>query len=372
MVSAGAASLCAPAWLATRPAGVLVLDHNDKLAEKSASLAAAAATSPISTSTPSAIYPSNPHFVHRRWRNTSGLYCWSNHGISPRKTLGQLFCDDSAQQIIDLLDAECADGGVTRRLGCAIRSVARSDDGRFVRPLPTANSDAESLVVATGGTLHPRHQRHLGPGWPEQFGLAVTPLKPAGAADLRRRRHNAFGPLASLSPGHRRQPGQAFREQRPVHPQGVSGPACKISSYWQTGQTIELDLPSADAHDLLGQAVQRAKTLRCWHKPTAPSCFAVQWLQRPKGVAETPYANSPQNPGRAGRTQSTPGPSDPAARKGYKKAEVTVGGVDTQELSSKTLMANKAPGLFLLGKVSGCDRVAGGTTSSGHGRQGMW
>lgn len=359
VVGAGAAGLMCASVAGQRGRRVLVLDHSDKLAEKIRISGGGRCNFTNLNIHPERYLSANPHFVRSalaQYSQWDFIKLVERHGIAyHEKTLGQLFCDDSAQQIIDLLDAECADGGVTRRLGCAIHSVARSDDGRFVLATTHGEFDAESLVVATGGLSIPAiGATPWGYRLAEQFGLAVTPLKP-GLVPLTfdAAEQHAFGPLAGLSLEIAASLGKAsFREQGLFTHKGVSGPAIlQISSYWQAGQTIELDLlPSADAHDLLGQAVHSEQKLSNVLAQAWPKRFAVQWLAA-QGVADTPMRQLNPKTLSALAAQIHAWPIRPGGTQGYKKAEVTVGGVDTRELSSKTLMANKAPGLFFVGEV---------------------
>ncbi len=359
IVGAGAAGLMCAATAGQRGRRVLVLDHSDKLAEKIRISGGGRCNFTNRNIHPERYLSANPHFVRSalaQYSQWDFIKLVERHGIAyHEKTLGQLFCDDSAQQIIDMLDAECADGGVRRQLGCTVHSVSRSDDGRFVLATSHGEFDAESLVVATGGLSIPAiGATPWGYRLAEQFGLAITPLKP-GLVPLTfdAAEQHAFGPLAGLSLDMAASLGKAsFREQGLFTHKGVSGPVIlQISSYWQPGQTIELDLlPGANAHELLSQAAHSEQKLSNVLAQAWPKRFAVQWLAA-QDAADAPMRQLNPKTLSALAEQIHAWLIRPSGTQGYKKAEVTVGGVDTRELSSKTLMANKVPGLFFVGEV---------------------
>ena len=281
---------------------VLVLDHSDKLAEKSASLARRPLQLHQSQHPPRALSVRQPALcaLGAGAIQPVGLYQAGRtprHRL-PRKTLGQLFCDDSAQQIIDLLDAECADGGVTRRLGCAIHSVAQRR-----RPLCAGHRPRRIRRRIAGGghrrVLHPRHRRHpWGYRLAEQFGLAVTPLKP-GLVPLTfdAAEQHAFGPLAGLSLDIAASLGKAsFREQGLFTHKGVSGPAIlQISSYWQAGKPSNSTCCPAPTLTTCSAAAHSEQKLSNVLAQAWPKRFAVQWLAA-QGVADAPCASSTPKP----------------------------------------------------------------------------
>lgn len=359
IVGAGAAGLMCAATAGQRGRRVLVLDHSDKLAEKIRISGGGRCNFTNRNIHPERYLSANPHFVRSalaQYSQWDFIKLVERHGIAyHEKTLGQLFCDDSAQHIIDLLDAECADGGVRRQLGCTIHNVSRSDEGRFVLATSHGEFDAESLVVATGGLSIPAiGATPWGYRLAEQFGLAITPLKP-GLVPLTfdAAEQHAFGPLAGLSLEIAAELGKAsFREQALFTHKGVSGPAIlQISSYWQPGQLIQLDLlPGGNARDVLDSEAHSEQKLSNVLAQAWPKRFAVQWLAA-QGVADAPMRQLSPKTLAALAEQIHAWPIRPGGTQGYKKAEVTVGGVDTRELSSKTLMANKVPGLFFVGEV---------------------
>ena len=359
IVGAGAAGLMCAATAGQRGRRVLLLDHSDKLAEKIRISGGGRCNFTNLNIHPERYLSANPHFVRSalaQYSQWDFIKLIERHGVTyHEKTLGQLFCDDSAQQIIDLLDAECHDGQVLRRMGCTIHSVSRSDEGRFVLATSHGEFDAESLVVATGGLSIPAiGATPWGYRLAEQFGLAITPLKP-GLVPLTfdAAEQHAFGPLAGLSLEIAAELGKAsFREQALFTHKGVSGPAIlQISSYWQPGQLIQLDLlPGGNARDVLDGEAHSEQKLSNVLAQAWPKRFAVQWLAA-QGVADAPMRQLSPKTLTALAEQIHAWPIRPGGTQGYKKAEVTVGGVDTRELSSKTLMANKVPGLFFVGEV---------------------
>jgi predicted Rossmann fold flavoprotein len=264
------------------------------------------------------------------------------------KTLGQLFCDDSAAQITAMLEAECRDAGVKLFLNSAIGEVSR-DSGFIVRSA-SAEFRAPALVIATGGlSIRKMGATSFGYDLARQFGINIVPPRPAlvpllfNDADRVR-----FRELAGVSAevivscnGH------SFPESMLFTHRGLSGPAIlQASSYWRESQPIHIDLaPSRDV-----TASLRASTVR--HDASVRAAFhflpkrlAARWL-------ELHVSPSWTNTSLATLEQTTHAwPVLPAGTEGYAKAEVTAGGVDTRELSSKTMESRRIPGLFFIGEV---------------------
>lgn len=359
VLGAGAAGMMCAATAGQRGRRVLLLDHATKLAEK------------IRISGGGRSNFTNIHARHDCYVSDNPNFCRSalaqftpqhfiamveRHGIAyHEKKLGQLFCDDSSQQLIDMLDAECRDAGVDRRMGVQVGEVGRSDGDGFTVATSIGTFHCQSLVVATGGLSIPQiGATAFGYQLAEQFGLPVTKLDPAlvpltfHVDDAAR-----FAPLAGVSLDVEVRIGKVrFRENVLFTHKGLSGPAIlQISSYWQPGQEVIIDLlPDTDTEAWLEERAGSEQLLANamgelgWSKR-----FADAWLEG-QGANVRGRDLSPKK-----RRQLAEALHHwrvlPNGTQGYKKAEVTRGGVSTKALSSKTMMANDVPGLFFIGEV---------------------
>ncbi len=300
----------------------------------------------------------NPHFAKSALaRFTPGdiIAMIERHGIRyHEKTLGQLFCDRSALDIVTMLERECAEARVTLKTGTRPLSVVR--DGRFRVETPQTTFEAESVVVATGGLSIPKMgATGFGYNLAEQFGLRIVECRPALVPLV-------FSPedrdqwcdLSGVSTevvakaGIQRRRG-SFREKMLVTHRGLSGPAIlQASSYWQPGQEIAFDLaPDAEVlKPLFAPTAKRdvaAATVAL--RAVLPARFAERWL------ALYPPANWTNASLTAIEQQLHAWKITPAGTEGYAKAEVTAGGVDTAELDAKTMQSYKVPGLYFIGEV---------------------
>jgi len=265
------------------------------------------------------------------------------------KTLGQLFCDYSAQEITGLLEAECALGGVKIFLNAQVREVRKTTE--FVVRTESEEFRTPVLVVATGGLSIPKMgATPFGYELAKQFGLKIQPTRPALVPlILGKQGQKQYCDLAGVSTEVIASvDGAAFREKMLITHRGLSGPAIlQISSYWERGSAITLDLAPGRE---LAPAVQRAKyrnlpELVAALQGSLPRRFAERWveLHEPKSLS---------NAGLEKFEQEVHAWSVlPADTEGYEKAEVTAGGVDTDELSSKTMESRKVSGLFFIGEV---------------------
>ena len=265
------------------------------------------------------------------------------------KTLGQLFCDRSAQEITGLLEAECAAGGVKIFLNAQVREVAKTTE--FVVRMESEELRAPVLVVATGGLSIPKMgATSFGYELAKQFGLKIQPTRPALAPlILGKHGQKQYCDLAGVSAEVIASvDGAAFREKMLITHRGLSGPAIlQISSYWQRGKAITLDL--APGRELV-PAVQRAKYRNL------PELVAALQSNLPRRLAERwVELHEPESLSNAGLEKFEQEVHAwsvlPADTEGYEKAEVTAGGVDTDELSSKTMESRKVSGLFFIGEV---------------------
>ena len=277
-----------------------------------------------------------------------------SHGIAHHeKKLGQLFCDESAQSIIAMLQAECARGHVHWRMPCAVDSFAREGD-RFVVSTAMGSARCSSLVIATGGLTVPKiGATPFGYRIAEQFGLAIIPPRPAlvplaFAPDALAR----FGDLSGISVDAEVTCGDGrFRENLLFTHRGLSGPAIlQISSYWDGRTAIAIDLlPGVAASDWLRAHVRSEVRLDNLLAERLPKRFAQQWCAA-YGAA-LPMKSLGNERLQTIADQLNGWKVLPSGTLGYNKAEVTAGGVDTRGLSSKTMAAMAVPGLHFIGEV---------------------
>ncbi|HEY9222599.1 MAG TPA: NAD(P)/FAD-dependent oxidoreductase [Variovorax sp.] len=368
VIGAGAAGLFCAAQAGQRGRRVLLVDHSERVAEKiriSGGGRCNFTNRDIDVRAPQRHFVSeNPNFCRSalsRYTPQQFIALVERHGIAyHEKHKGQLFCDGPSQQIIDMLLAECDTGGVTRWQPCAVRGVA-FDEGAALYRIETDRGTVETprLVVATGGLSIPQlGASDFGYRLAQQFGLrlvaprpALVPLTFAG---------EGWAPYAGLAglalpvqiETGRKKERMAFLEDLLFTHRGLSGPAVlQISSYWRAGEALTIDFaPGTDAAAALGEAKSRSrKRIANELAALVPSRLADAWvgddpaLQRP--INEAADKALAQLAERISRWAITP-----AGTEGYKKAEVTAGGVDTRDLSSQTL-ESKQPGLFFIGEV---------------------
>ena len=271
------------------------------------------------------------------------------------KKLGQLFCDRSAADIIGMLKGECERGRVTWRVPCAVQGVAHDVEGFRIATSQGAMR-ATSLVVATGGLTVPKiGATPFAYRLAEQFGLAVVPPKPALVPltfepELLAR----YGDLAGVSlECEATCAGGRFRESLLFTHRGLSGPAIlQVSSYWQhagAAEPIRIDLlPGTDAKAWLAGERRSKATLGTVLAERLPRRFAQQWAEGHGWNA--PLAQLSDRTLEEAARQLAGWEVRPSGTLGYNKAEVTLGGVDTRALSSKTMEATAVPGLFFIGE----------------------
>jgi predicted Rossmann fold flavoprotein len=296
----------------------------------------------------------NPHFAKSalaRYTPADFIALVGKHSIAyHEKTLGQLFCDGSAQQILAMLEEECRRAGVRIVTGSEIREVSRPE--HFVVRTASDEFHAPVLVVATGGLSIPKlGATAFGYELARQFGLRVQPCRPALVpllfSDPDRQR---WCDLAGVSLGVTASIGRRrFAEKMLITHRGLSGPAIlQLSSYWRKPEAVVLDL--APAQDVITpmQAESGGRdtaSARVALRKALPARFADRWLEE----------NSPENWSNHSLAELERRLHHweiiPADTEGYEKAEVTAGGVDTGELSAKTMECHKAPGLYFIGEV---------------------
>ncbi|HDB9315304.1 NAD(P)/FAD-dependent oxidoreductase [Escherichia coli] len=310
---------------------------------------------------PGAYLSQNPHFCKSalaRFTQWDFIDLVNKHGIAwHEKTLGQLFCDDSAQQIVDMLVDECEKGNVAFRLGSEVLSVAKDDTG-FTLELNGMTVGCEKLVIATGGLSMPGlGASPFGYKIAEQFGLNVLPTR-AGLVPftLHKPLLEELQVLAGVAVPSviTAENGTVFRENLLFTHRGLSGPAVlQISSYWQPGEFVSINLlPDVDLETFLNE--QRNAHPNQSLKNTLAVHLPKRLVERLQQLGQIPDVSLKQLNVRDQQTlisTLTDWRVQPNGTEGYRTAEVTLGGVDTNELSSRTMEARKVPGLYFIGEV---------------------
>lgn len=356
IIGAGAAGLMCAATAGQRGRRVVLVDHSTKLAEKIRISGGGRCNFTNLNIHPDCYISNNPHFVKsalKQYTQHDFIGMVYQHGLTfHEKTLGQLFCDQNSEGIIQMLKDEVAKGEVTWRMGTSITSVAAADAGGFIVATSQETWHCQSLVIATGGLSIPQiGATAFGYEVAKQFGLNIVPQS-AALVPLTFQPEDLWPELAGVAIEEAvvSCQNQQFREAILFTHKGVSGPAIlQISSYWQPGELIEIDLiPDLDLQDFFANASREA-LLSTVLSEVLPKRFVQVWLQT-KGEIK-PLKQYSAKVLQDLELQLHHWQVKPSGTVGYKKAEVTRGGVDTDELLSKTMMARKVPGLYFIGEV---------------------
>jgi predicted Rossmann fold flavoprotein len=357
VIGAGAAGLMCALTAGQRGLKVLLLDHLDKAGAKILISGGGRCNFTNLYSAPDRFISANPHF-HKsaldRYTQHDFIALIERHRIAyHEKTLGQLFCDGSARAVVAMLLAECAAGGVDVRLGHRVTDISRGDAFRV--ETDKGNFTARSLVLATGGLSIPKMgATGFTYDVARRFGLRVTETLP-GLVPLTAT-PQAFGiddMLSGISLDAIASCGtHSFRENILFTHRGLSGPAIlQISSYWRQGEAITLDLlPERDAEALLKER-KRARP-KAEPKTILAELFPARLAQAlAASLPHETMANIPDRVLAAFAARLKRFAVTPTGSEGYAKAEVTVGGIDTRDLSSKTMAARQVPGLYAIGEA---------------------
>jgi predicted Rossmann fold flavoprotein len=362
IIGAGAAGLMCAIESARRGRRTVVLEHNARPGRKIRISGGGRCNFTNSDTRAENFVSGNPHFAKSalaRYTPRDFVRLVERHGIRyHEKKLGQLFCDGSAAEIVAMLERECAEAGARIVTSCAVKAVS-FDDGpahRFTVETSGGGYRSQSVVIACGGLSIPKiGATGFGYEIARQFGLQVIAPRPAlvpllfGATDLQR-----FGGLAGISAEAVATAGDAaFREKLLFTHHGLSGPAIlQASSYWAAGRSVLIDLlPGIDIVAALREARTGGQRIepRSWLAQHVPKSLAARWAElhfpvKPMAMLSDREIEGISDGLHAWRV-------DPARTAGFDKAEVTAGGVDTRELSSKTFEARQAPGLYFIGEV---------------------
>jgi len=356
VIGGGAAGLFCGIEAGKRGRKVLVLEHAERIGKKIAISGGGRCNFTNLNTTADNFISDNPHFCKSalaRYTPPDFVSLVEKHGIPyHEKKLGQLFCDGNSRSIIEMLLTEASEAGVEIRCGSLVRGVEKKE--HFEVETNNGTNTSQSLVVATGGlSIPPLGATDFGYRLARQFGLTIREPWPALVPfTLSRETLRALSPLSGVSlDASVSCQGTQFRENILITHRGLSGPAMlQISSYWRPGLSVTINLlPDHDALKLLREQENKELMLANFLSQFLPRRFAVAWCA----------LNSPSQP----LKRYTPAQLATIAQKlnnwevvptgteGYKKAEVTAGGIATEELSSQTMAVKSVPGLYFIGEV---------------------
>lgn len=364
VIGGGAAGLFCAIESGKRGRKTVVLEHAGQIGKKIAISGGGRCNFTNVNTAPDNFISTNPHFCKSalaRYTPADFVSLVEKHGIPyHEKKLGQLFCDGSSRQIIEMLLREATEAGAEIRCGSLVRNVARSEPDSLSGKSPfevKTNTDTflcQSLVIATGGlSIPPLGATDFGYRLARQFDLSIVQPRAALVPfTLAPQVLRELTPLSGVSIDVNVEcHGKEFRENLLVTHRGLSGPAIlQISSYWHPGETVKINLlPDHEAFKLLRDHENREIALANVLSHYLPRRFAEAWcaLNCPSQPLKRYTAGQLADIGeKLNRWEITP-----TGTEGFKKAEVTVGGVATSELSSQTMEVKKAPGLYFIGEV---------------------
>jgi predicted Rossmann fold flavoprotein len=361
IIGGGAAGLMCAIAAGQRGRQVIVLEGSNKIGKKILMSGGGRCNFTNLHTEPSRFISANPHFCKSalsRYTQWDFVSLVEKHGIAyHEKTLGQLFCDTSSKEIVAMLASECDEAGVRILTHCSDLTVG--DSAPYTVECNQGGFTCESLVVASGGLSIPKMgASDIGYRLARQFSLRIletsaglVPFTLTGALHEVSNRLSGVSCMATVTAGE-----SAFTEDILFTHRGLSGPAMlQASNYWLPGSPIDVDLlPGVDAIDLVLTAkTSRPKSLLrvvlsdCLPKALIVELQALFW----QAIKDVPLAEISDEQLREIATQLQSWSIRPAATEGYRTAEVTLGGVDTDELSSKTMECKRHPGLYFIGEV---------------------
>lgn len=360
IIGAGAAGLMCAAETGKRGRRTLLLDKADKIGKKILISGGGRCNFTNLHANPNAYLSQNPHFCKSalaRYTPQDFLALMRQHQLSwHEKTLGQLFCDQKSSAVAAMLQQECAQAGVVLRLATEVAAI-RHDAAGFHLQTSQGNCSGAALVIATGGPSIPRMgATDYGVRIARQFGLKSIPFSPALVPFTfpQTELDGLFAGLSGVSIEVVASCGAgSFREHLLFTHRGLSGPAMlQISSFWRKGEAVEINLlPGRDAQEWL-HAMQKQRP-KAELKTVLAEILPHRLAQR---LCETLFPNRPLGQYGDKQLQSIAQQLQtweltPSGTEGMRTAEVSLGGVDTRELSSKTMEARKVPGLYFIGET---------------------
>ncbi|USD65223.1 NAD(P)/FAD-dependent oxidoreductase [Vibrio sp. SCSIO 43136] len=370
VIGAGAAGLMCAAQAASRGRSVLVVDHAKKPGRKILISGGGRCNFTNYDVSANNYLCNNPHFVKSalsQYTNWDFISLVSKYGIEfEERDHGQLFCIDSAKEIVDMLLKECDNAGVKQRYRCDVHSIEKTGSG-FSLHLDTDEYQCESLVVATGGLSMPKlGATPFGYKIAEQFGLSMVPTT-AGLVPFTLHQHDkeSLEELSGIAvPAEiTAEDGTLFKEALLFTHRGLSGPSVlQVSSFWQAGQSVTINLvPNDDIEDLLTRSREKHpnQSLKNTLAKVLPKRLVEVLIAR-KELSDKPLKQYNPKEMQAIVTLLENWQVLPNGTEGYRTAEVTLGGVNTDELSSKTMEAKQVPGLYFVGEVMDVSGWLGG------------
>jgi predicted Rossmann fold flavoprotein len=356
IIGAGAAGLFCAIEAGRRGRRVLVLEHAERVGKKIGISGGGRCNFTNIYTTAENFISANPHFCKSalaRYTPSDFISLVEKYGIAyHEKKLGQLFCDGSSQQIIDMLLSECLIAGVEIRCRCKVMTVQKNDVFR----VETGQGvfAAASLVIATGGLSIPTlGATAFGYSIARSFGLRIEEPRPALVPfTLTTEMQKQLSPLSGVSLAAIVSCcDKEFRENILITHRGLSGPAIlQISSYWRAGETVSINLlPNEDVFDVLKSNQDSGIELANLLGQSLPRRFAQAWCELYAGSKPLRQYTTAELYEIAQKVHNMR--ITPAGTEGFRKAEVTAGGVSTTELSSQTMEARRVPGLYFIGEV---------------------
>lgn len=361
VIGGGAAGLMCAITAGCRGRRVLLIEHANRVGKKILMSGGGRCNFTNLHIEPACYLSENPHFCKsalKQYTQWDFIALVERHGLAyHEKKSGQLFCDHSSKDIVNILLAECAAASVTIKTGCAVQAISRHS--QFTVETAMGAYASESLVVATGGLSIPKMGASgFAYAVARQFALSVLPVRAAlvpftfGDA-FKSLSERLSGVSVSVLARHAR---QQFAEDILFTHRGLSGPAIlQLSSYWREGEWIELDLlPDVDAEDCLKNFKREhpSALLRNLLSQQLPRRLVLElealWWQEKADIPLQGWADQMLS---ALALRLKTWRLKPSGTEGYRTAEVTLGGIDTQALSSRTMESNTQPGLYFIGEA---------------------
>jgi len=365
VIGGGAAGLFCAIQAGRRGRRVLVLEHSETIGKKIKISGGGRCNFTNIYTNPDSFTSANPHFCKSalaRYTPADFISLVEKHGIAyHEKKLGQLFCDGSSQQIIDLLLRECEAAGVEIRSGCQVHNLNKDPQaGSFSVRTSQGTIRSSSLVIATGGlSIATLGATDFGYQIARQFGLRIEEPRPALVPlTLNLQMLKQLAKLSGVSlealvscVGKNSKQAPEFRENILITHRGLSGPAIlQISTYWKRGTPISINLlPDEDVNEILRSNQSSGVELANLFSRFLPKRFAQAWCELYASSKPLKQYTDSELCDIAQKFQSMQ--ITPSGTEGFKKAEVTAGGVSTTELSSQTMEVKRVPGLYFIGEV---------------------
>jgi predicted Rossmann fold flavoprotein len=356
IIGAGASGLVCASEAGKRGRSVIVADHAPRIGSKIRISGGGRCNFTNLHVSADHYLSQNPHFCKSalsRFRPEDFISLLKRHTISfHEKEAGQLFCDSTSTEVIRMLRTECEEAGAELLLGCSVKGIEK--DRMFIVSTDKGTLEAGALVVATGGVSWPNiGATDLGLRIARQFGHTILPHKPGLVPlTLSRKEQEMFGDLSGVSLDAEVTCNTiSFRGKVLFTHRGLSGPAIlQISSHWNKGDILLINLlPDRDAYDLFLTNRSSRKEMQNLLSRYLPSRFIQTWCRH--YLQTKPICQFTEKELKEASEKIHAWGVRPSGTEGYKAAEVMVGGIDTQEVSSKTMESKKVPGLYFIGEV---------------------